>query len=181
GIGAQLMRKCVRKARGAITLVVLRCTRKLLDRVGVPLESPPQSSSRLGDWYAKPFQIGRKRFILLMSGTSRLPVVMLDRDVVNLGRDFPDALGAVLSALGVPDLAAAAEVELSREFVYAATDSRSMLGSLNDFALMAQHRSRDSGEIDVVGLSVELSGTPIIAMNFGFPRNVTLGLLANSG
>ncbi|MDP2183775.1 MAG: hypothetical protein Q8K99_14585 [Actinomycetota bacterium] len=116
-----------------------------------------------------------------MSGGSRLPVVIHGRDVANLGHNFPDALGAVLSALAVPESVVAAEVERSREFVYAATDSRSMLGSLNDFALMAQHRSRDSGEIDVVGLSVELSGTPIIAMNFGFPRDVTLDLLAASG
>lgn len=160
---------------------MLRCTRKLLDRVGPPLEPPPPSSSRLGDWYAKPFQIGPKRFILLMSETSRLPVVMPGRNAANLGRDFPDALGIVLSALGVPEIAVAAEVELSRQFAYATTDSRSMLGSLNDFASMAQHRSRGSAEVDVVRLSVELSGTPIVAMNFGFPRDVALKLLDTSG
>jgi len=52
------------------------------------------------------------------------------------------------------------------------------LGSLNDFAFMSQHRSRDGREVDAVGLSVELSETPIIAMNFGFPRDVTLEMLA---
>lgn len=157
-------------------MVVLRYTRKLLDRVGAPDPDPPASSSLLGDWYAKPFQIGPKRFILLMSGTSRLPVVMHARDVANLGRNFPDALGKVLAALGVPTVQVEGEVASSRDFVYASTDSRSMLGSLNDFAFMAQHRRRDGGDVDVVGLSVELAGTPIIAMHFGFPRDVTRGL-----
>ena len=158
-------------------MIVLRCTRKLLDRVGSPpVGNPPASSSLLGDWYAKPFQIGPKRLILLMSGTSRLPVVMHGRDVANLGRNFPEALGAVLFEIGVPGPMVAAEIEHSREFVYATTDSRSMLGSLNDFAFMAQHGVRDGGEIDAVELSVELSGTPIVAANFGFPRDITLGL-----
>jgi hypothetical protein len=139
------------------------------------------STSVLGDWYAKPFQIGPKRFILLMSGTSRLPVVMHGRDVADLGGNFPDALGAVLSALGVPTVVAAAEVERSRQSIVAGTDNRSMLGSLNDFASMAQHRSRGAADIDVIGLSVELSGTPIIAMDFGFPRDVALALLTRSG
>lgn len=157
-------------------MIVLRCTRKLLTRVGSPDPNPPASSSLLGDWYAKPFQIGPKRLILLMSGTSRLPVVMHARDVANLGRSFPDALGAVLTALGVPVAMVETEVAASRDFVYATTDSRSVLGSLNDFAFMAQHRRRDGGEIDVVSLSVELAGTPICAMRFGFPRDVTRGL-----
>ena len=106
-----------------------------------------------------------------------MPVVMHARDVANLGRHFPDALGSVLSAIGVPASVSDAEVERCREFVYAPTDSRSMLGSLNDFASMAQHRSRSSGEIDVLRLSVALSRTPIAAMNFGFPTDVAHGLL----
>lgn len=162
-------------------MIVLRCTRKLLDRVGRPVESPDPSTSVLGDWYAKPFQIGPKRLILLMSGASRLPVVMHARDVANLGRNFPDALGAVLSAIGAPAATVDAEVERSRQFVYSTTDSRSVLGSLNDFAFMAQHRARNVAEIDVVEMAVALSGTPIIAMKFGFPRDVTLKLLAAQG
>jgi hypothetical protein len=117
----------------------------------------------------------------MMSEASRLPVVMDARDVAALGRNFPDALGSVLSAVGVPGYAVATEVEHSREFVYATTNSRSMLGSLNDFASMAQHRRRDAEEIDLVALAVELSGTPIIAMGFGFPRDKTLDLLGASG
>ena len=159
-------------------MITIRCTRKLLDRIRRPIDpDPPESTSALGDWYAKPFQIGPKRFVLLMSGTTRLPVVMPGRDLANLGSNFPEALRHVLLAIGVPSAVADAETELSRDFVYAATDSRSMLGSLNDFAFMALHRSRDTSDVDVVSLAVELSGTPIIAMNFGFPRDVTLDRL----
>ena len=52
-----------------------------------------------------------------------------------------------------------------------------MLGSLNDFALHAQYRLRDEPDYDLVDLSVSLAHMPVIAMNFGFPRDVAAQLL----
>ena len=42
-------------------MLVLRCTRKLLRRLGqTPARSVPESSTRLGDWYADIIYLGRK-------------------------------------------------------------------------------------------------------------------------
>ena len=158
-------------------MIVMRCTRKLLERVGDPIGDPPASTSLLGDWYAKPFPVAQRRFVLLMSGTSRLSVVMPGRDLANLPHGFPDALAAVLGRLRLSPDAVEREVEASREVVLAVTDSRSMLGSLNDFALYAKHKLQRNPELDLVDLSVGLAYSPVIAMNFGFPRDAALALL----
>jgi len=158
-------------------VIVLRCTRKLLDRVGPPVADPPASTSRLGDWYAKPFSVAQRRYLLVISGPSRLPVLLPGRDAAGLAHRFAGALGDVLVLLGIPVDVVEREALASREVVIAATDSRSVLGSLNDFALLAQHRLRAEPEIDLAKLAVKLAGTPIIAGGFGFPYDVARRLL----
>jgi hypothetical protein len=159
-------------------VVVLRCTAKLLARVGPAVADPGQSAARLGDWYAKPFPVAQRRFILLMSGPARLPVVLPGSVAAGLARDFPDVLAGVLARLGVPAKTAAAEIDASREVVIAATDSRSMLGSLNDFASLAQHHLRCDPGVDLMDLSVDLSETPVIALGFESPYEAVRRLLA---
>jgi hypothetical protein len=119
-------------------MLVLRCTRKLLDRVGPPVANPPQSTTVLGEWYAKPFAVAQRRFILLVNASTRIAVVMYARDVAHLPDHFPEALAPVLAQLGIPADDIVREVEASRTVVVATTDSRSLLGQLNDYALHIQ-------------------------------------------
>jgi hypothetical protein len=153
-------------------VLVLRCTRKLLDRVGPPVADPPASTTLLGDWYAKPFAIAQKRFILLVSAETRIAVVMPGRDVANLPRNFPDALAVVLARLGIPADAIQREVTASRDVVLATTDSRSLLGTLNDGASWLKFRQRDRSDIDVVAMSVSLCHSPSGALGFRFPADL---------
>jgi hypothetical protein len=62
-------------------MLVLRCTQKLLKRIGEPVADPPQSTTILGDWFAEPLAIGHQRMVLLASEHSRLPILMPARDV----------------------------------------------------------------------------------------------------
>jgi hypothetical protein len=48
-------------------MLVLRCTQKLLKRIGPPVVDPPASTTALGDWYAQPLAVGRQRYVLLVS------------------------------------------------------------------------------------------------------------------
>jgi hypothetical protein len=95
-------------------MIVLRCTRRLLDRVGSPVADPPASTSRLGDWYAKPFSVAQRRYLLVVSGPSRLPVVLPGRDAAGLARNFAGALADVLMQLGIPVDVAEREALASR-------------------------------------------------------------------
>lgn len=105
-------------------MLVLRCTRKLLVRLGPPCPATTPSTTVLGDWFAQPFSIGRRRFILLASERSRLPIVMPGRNVKHLARDFPAALAQVLVRLDVPAPAILGELDAMRDCVIAVTNNR---------------------------------------------------------
>ena len=162
-------------------MLVLRCTRRLLERVGPPAAVTAPSTTVLGDWYALPLAVGRRRLILLASERSRLPVVMPGRDAKHLARNLPPALGDVLVRLGVPAPTVQAELDAMHEHVIAVTDSRSVLGSLNDFAHLLTHWVNREPDIDLVEVSLRLSETPVGPLGYESPGDVTLRLLEGTG
>ena len=117
-------------------MVAIRCTARLLARVGPPQEVSVPTTAVLGDWYAAPLGVNRQRFVLLISERSRLPVLMVGRDLKHLTDNFPDALAPVLWGLGISAAVIQREVQATREAVIAKTNSRSLLGTLTDFSFM---------------------------------------------
>lgn len=159
-------------------MTALRCTAKLLARVGPPREVTAPSTTILGDWYACPLAIGHQRFVLLISEHSRLPVLMAGRELKHLTDNFPDALAAVLWGLGINAATIQHEVEATREAVIAKTNSRSHLGTLNDFSFMLKWQLPDRPELDLVRAALELSHTPVGPLRpTSFPDKVTRQLL----
>lgn len=161
-------------------MVIIRCTQKLLRRIGTPSEASAPSTTALGDWYARPVAVGHQRYVLLISARSRLPVVMAARDVKHLPDHFPNALAAVLCGLGISARAINREVEETREAVIANTDSRSHLGTLNDFANMLRWQLQGQADPDLVQAAVELAHSPVLAASPEgfFPDQLTRELLA---
>jgi len=160
-------------------MVTIRCTKKLLTRIGSPSQATGPTTTILGDWYARPVSIGHQRLILLISEHSRLPVILPGRDVKHLARNFPDALARVFLGLGIEALAAEREVEATREAVIAVTDNRSLLGTLNDFSFMLQWQLPNRPNLDLLQAALDLSHTPVRPLGrLGFPDKVTRELLA---
>ena len=124
-------------------MVAIRCTKALLTRIGAPGMVSDPTTTILGDWYARPLAVGHQHLILLISEHSRLPVIMLARDVKHLAENFPAALARVLLALGIEASAVEREVEATREAVIAPTNNRSLLGTLNDFSFLLEWQLQD--------------------------------------
>jgi hypothetical protein len=158
-------------------VVILRLTRKLLSRVGPLTAVSTPSTTILGDWFAQPVFVGHNRYVLLVSEHSRLPVIMPGRDLRNLARNFPGALAEVLQALGVPGPVMEREVEASSEAVIAVTNSRSHLGTLNDFSQTLRYRLSDEPDADLVEVALWLSRTPVGPLGYDAPDRVTRRLL----
>jgi len=159
-------------------MVAIRCTKKLLARVGSPQEFTEPSTPVLGDWYAAPLGVNRQRYVLLISERSRLPVLMAGRDLKHLTDNFPDALAAVLWGLGISAAVIQREVEASREAVIAKTNNRSLLGTLTDFSFLLKWQLQGRQEIDLVEEALRLSRTPVQPLRpTGFPDKVTRELL----
>jgi hypothetical protein len=160
-------------------MVALRCTAKLLARVGAPHEVSEPATNALGDWYACPLALGHQRFVLLISEHSRLPVLMAGRDLKHLADNFPDALVKILWGLGIPAAAIQHELEASRGALIAKTNSRSHLGTLNDFADMLRWQLHGQEDLDLVQVAIGLAHTPVRPLRpLGFPDKVTRQLLA---
>ena len=156
-------------------MVVLRCTQKLLARLKRP-EAPADapSTTRLGDWYGNILQIGRRQHLLFISERSRLPVVVPIREAKRLEAVFPDAVCNVLAAVGIAAKHIADERSKMSELSFGRTNNRSLLGTLNDFAFMAQHanvnRAEPESPEDLVRF---LAQTPILPLNGSSPIELT--------
>jgi hypothetical protein len=160
-------------------VIAICCTKKLLARIGTPGPVIEPTTTVLGDWYAQPLNISHQRLILLIAERSRLPVIMPAREVKHLARNFPEALARVLFGLGIDAATAQREVEATREAVIAATDNRSLLGTLSDFTHMLQWQLSGRPEVDLVVVALELSHTPVGPLRPShFPDRVTRDLLA---
>ena len=155
-------------------MVVLRCTRKLLERLG-PAASPKggTSTNRLRDWYGNTLRLGRRQALIFISLRSRLPVLLPIGDSRRLSVAFPDAVAAALTRQGIPSAAIAEELANLEVLAFDRTDSRSHLGTINDFSFGAQvSEERTPGRsLDEIG--AWLAETPIIAIGGTCPAEMT--------
>lgn len=152
-------------------MLVIRATQKLLSKLGPPVPDPPASTTVLGDWYAKPFGVAQRRFVLLISEKSRIAVLMPGRDVATLPARFPDVLAIQLTRLRIPQELREAEIDSCRECVVAATASKSLLGTLNDYTYMAHHRL-STRDLDLDDEAFSLSHTPVSPLGYEYPADV---------
>ena len=155
-------------------MLVLRCTRKLLDRLDTaPAGTLPSSTTWLGDWYPNTVAVGRARLILCVSEKTLLPSVIPARDLKTLGARLTAAAGEVLRGIGVSDALVHAEKQRMAEVVFAPTKSRVVLGSLNEFAWLLEGNV-DHGQ-PPLEVSLALARTPCSPID-GFPDRATLAL-----
>jgi len=156
-------------------MLVLRCTQRLLARLKQPDNLPAvESTTRLGDWYGNILQLGRRQHLLFISERSRLPVVIPIREGKRLAEAFPDAVCGVLSNVGVAAADIADERSRMSEIVFGRTRNRSLLGTLNDFAFMAQVGSARRPEPESLEeLMRFLVQTPILPLDGASPIELT--------
>ena len=157
-------------------MVVLRCTQKLLGRLKQVGAVPPvESTTRLGDWYGNILRIGRCQHLLFISERSRLPVVLPITESKRLSTVFPDAVCERLSTVGVTVADIADERMRMLDSAFGRTRNRSLLGTLNDFAFMAQSGdARRTEPESPEELMQFLSQTPILPLDGASPIELTL-------
>jgi hypothetical protein len=159
-------------------MLIIRCTRKLLLHVGAPATTFACSTTRLGDFYAQPVSIGRRRYVLLISQHSRLPVLMPGRDLKHLADNFPAALFAVLQTLHVPRAAIVSEIAETHPAVITTTESRSLLGTLTDFSFLLKVFFDEHPAAELLEAALWLARTPVGPLDYESPERVTRQLLS---
>ena len=162
-------------------MVVVRCTRKLLDRLGQRPRSDATSTTILGDWYATILFTKPQQVILLVNAATRLPVVIPTRDGSTIPARFAGGLTDVLTTLEVPVDVIGAEVREMAEVVFTTTASRSVVGTMNDFANHVEWALEDGAGGTLHALSLELANTPVGPLRYGRPRDLACRLLIAPG
>lgn len=161
------------------TVFTLRCTQKLLQRLNsAPVSEPASPGTVLGDWYANLVRIGRLQVVLAVSERTLLPIVVPAKDGLSLVRRIGEAAESTLVALGVPEDEAIAERRAMQDWVIGKTASRSILGSMNDFALQLQFRLTDFPGQTLLDHSLRLAHAPMSALEYKSPDRAAVAAFA---
>jgi hypothetical protein len=116
---------------------VLHATKKLLGRLpprsGREAEEHVVSDTRLGDWTAHLFFIGRQQLVLGVNNKTLLPVLLPIAPNKTFLSRFVEAAGEMLMAIGIDRKAVLADMAAMKECVVAPTNDRRVLGTINDF------------------------------------------------
>jgi hypothetical protein len=160
-------------------MVTLRCTARLLARLGIERHppEPPPPTNKLGDWYADILVTRPSHLVVCMSERSGLAVIVEGRRLDTLVPRFHQRLGELLRTIGVPREAADRELAATADLAFGATTNRSARALLSSAVKELRYRSPRHPEMSVYDWSIEYAGRP--CGNPGeFPRETALTLLA---
>jgi hypothetical protein len=160
-------------------MVVLRCTQALLLRLKQFEDDPDvRSTTKLGDWYGNLIRMGNRHVLLFISERSRLPIMIPVRGADRLYTSFPDAVCQMLAAVGGSAEAIERERLEMSDMVFGRTRNRSLLGSLNDFSMMARTHFITRRTDPLEQIARDLAETPLILpFNGAHPSAVTRQIL----
>jgi hypothetical protein len=147
-------------ARQDDKVLIVRATRKLLDRIGPPtLREGEHSTTLLGEWYATALP-WRPQVALLVNESTLLPVLMPLAPAATLLARIAEQVAIVLAAHGAPDTVIGDELQRMRDCRLAGTANRSVVGIMNEFTFLAATYRDEGGQPDLLDLSLRLARTP---------------------
>jgi hypothetical protein len=163
-------------------MMTLRCTRKLLERVGVSAKAetaPP--TTVLGDWYAKVVCASPQQLVLCMNERTLLVVVLPPRDFKNVAPRFRAQVVSLLTRIGVPAPAIAAEEKAMLVFGFGPTANRRVLGCLNAAAFVVSYELENPQFSSIAELEDHFSDYNYSPTGYRRPRELAQEFFAASG
>lgn len=141
-------------------MFIVRGTKKFLDRVGKPdVVERESSTTALGDWFGTVL-FWKPQAALFVNERTRLPLLMPFAPASTVVDRFPGALTELFVELGTDPVFIERELLAMGDHRLAKTNSRSVLGTMNDFTYLAEAHLEDDPGVDLVLLSKDLADTP---------------------
>lgn len=116
-------------------MAVIRCTKKLLAELPLPLKDTVTKSTILGDWHANLLRIERRKCVLFINDDTLFSVFisMLKKPhFQNLTSIFLDNLIQTLKSEAFDQIIEQVKEDYTDNLIYSTTNNRSVLGSMND-------------------------------------------------
>ena len=151
-------------------MLYLKCTQEVQKLVALRKDNlalPVASDAPLGNWYVNRFTLGRRKALIFMSETTLLSFILFQGKKAVTLESLPNMLLAGLEQLlqmkGLPQSAIDRAFEHYDAGVYAKTDNRSDLGSLNDLVNQYQWRVEFDGGLahcDLTDIIMSINDMP---------------------
>jgi hypothetical protein len=160
-------------------MTAIRCTQRLLRRVGLPSIPPPPEHTKgiLGDWYATILYLRRGPVVVCASERSLLPLVFQARDLKHLRSILVQNLTAMLLAIGASPSATETELNSMQPLIISNTSNPSMIGVLNNFIYQVRGDSLRLPELTPLERALRVSEAPYGPIGFALPRELALSLV----
>jgi len=143
-----------------VLVFVVRGTKKFLDRAGkVDAADERPSTTVLGDWYATVW-FWRPQVALFVNDRTLLPIPIPMAPSATIVQRFVAGMPETFGDYGLDPRFVEAEVEQMTTHRLAKTASRSVLGVMNEFKLMADNYLHQADDVDLQELALWLAQTP---------------------
>lgn len=117
-------------------MTALRCTAKLLKAMkAAPAAQPAPTRNRLGEWTANLIRFSRIQLVVAVNDATRFGVVIDAAPYAQIPLRLTERIFKALLSIGIPADLAAEEAEAMRPLEFAASNSKSVLGTLNQYAV----------------------------------------------
>ena len=157
---------------------LIRCTKKLQKEMALKqsdlCEEEPHFSY-LGPWHANLIHIDRRKCGLFVNDKTLFNFIVPDlskAQIRDLDKLFKSYLSCVLADAGIPDADRNRILSEYDEVGYANTNSKSVLGSMNDLAFHYKYSIQEAGGVHsqaVPGIIRRLNRMPMGALKYVFP------------
>ena len=118
-------------------MFVVHGTKKFLDRAKRPVEDAGHSTTALGNWYATAV-FWKPHAAVFVNERALMPIMVPLAPATRVTQRFPGYASAVFAALGLDRLFIESEIAEMSDCRLAKTNSRSLLGSLNEFVYLGK-------------------------------------------
>jgi hypothetical protein len=103
---------------------------------------------------------------LFIGERSRLPVLLPHRDLAKVANQLATGLEQMLVTMQVPTTLVRRELAAMSDVLFAPTNSRSLLGTINDFTNLLEWELDQNPRADLLDLSLRLSESPVKPLGY---------------
>ena len=161
-------------------MVTLRCTRKLLKRIGPqPRSHGLAATCALGNWFANIVYLHSQPFVIAVSERAFIAVFFPARALrEGVGPAFLQAVASLLLRIGAPRGTVERELALMSPTLIAPTNSHQVVGVMNQYALDVRFIERERLSLSLPELELHFASGVTGALRLTTPQEAALSLLS---